>query len=202
MNRFQARLAANCKGSAALELALVAPVVLLLLLGATDLILEFRNWMRLHSVTTQVGQIIAQCQHISDPYDLNVFFADAQQIAAPLDITGPTNGAVIITAIGPDQNNNLSIYWQKRVGSSVFNSGITSASLSQYAISGVSMNAIQTFVVVEAFARPGLWQFASKLITSQDSPVLSSQSVLPARFFGTNIGIGRLDTTATARECT
>lgn len=202
MNRFQARLAANRKGSVALELALVAPVALLLLLGAADMIFEFRNWMRLHSVTTQVGQIIAQCQHISDPYDLNVFFADAQQIAAPLDIVGTTNGAVIITAIGPDSNNKLTIYWQKQVGSTTFKSGITSASLSQYAISGVSMNPAQTFIAVEAFARPGLWQFASGLITNRDSPVLSSQSVLPARFFGTNIGVGKLDTTATAKECT
>lgn len=202
MNRFQARLAANRKGSVALELALVAPVALLLLLGAADMIFEFRNWMRLHSVTTQVGQIIAQCQHISDPYDLNVFFADAQQIAAPLDITGPTNGAVVITAIGPNSSNKLSIYWQKRVGSTVFNSGVTAATLSQYAISGVSMSAAQTFVVVEAFARPALWQFAAGLITTRDTPVLSSQSVLPARFYGTSIGVGKLDTTATAKECT
>jgi Flp pilus assembly protein TadG len=202
MNRSLARLTANRKGGAALELALVAPVVLLLLLGATDLILEFRNWMRLHSVTTQVGQIVAQCQHISDPYDLNIFFADAEQIAAPLDIVGSTNGAVVITAIGPDSSNKLSIYWQKRVGSGAFNSGITSDTLSQYAISGVSMNSAQTFVVVEAFSRPGLWQFASKLIGSSSSPVLSSQSVLPARFYGSNMGVGTLDTTATAKECT
>lgn len=202
MNRSLARLTASRRGGAALELALVAPIVLLLLLGATDLILEFRNWMRLHSVTTQVGQIVAQCQHISDPYDLNVFFAEAEQIAAPLDIVGSTNGAVVITAIGPDSSNKLSIYWQKRVGSSIFNSGITSETLSQYAISGVSMNSAQTFVVVEAFARPGLWQFASKLMANSSSPVLSSQSVLPARFYGTSMGVGTLDTTATAKECT
>ena len=169
------------RGIAALEVALAAPLLLLLTLGGTDLALWVRSAFRLDEVTAQLGEIVSQCPAISDPGDFGPFFLDAQQVAGQLDITSKTgSGALIITAMGV-VDGTATILWQRSAGNPMFTSRfgppgslpITGA----YTLSGAGI-AIGT----EAFSAVQPWNLAALLMQgSGGAPQLYARSLFLVR---------------------
>jgi len=199
MNRIL-RLVVDRKATAAIEAALLLPVLLLLILGAADLVFAIRTWHTLDQVTTQVSEIVSRCDTIDDPQDIDAFMADGQLIANPTDITGGTQGAMIITAIGNNSSGKTVVLWQKRRGSASFSSAFgTTGSTAQ---TGAYVLPDQDVLIgVEAFSRPALWEFATSWM-GRSQPTIYSQSMFLSRS-ASSANVETLQTTSsTTGACT
>jgi len=173
------RLAADRKAIAALELALIMPAFLLLMLGAVDLMIAIRTWHTLDQVTAQVSEIVSKCESIDDPQDINVFMADGQLIANPMDITGGTQGALIISAIGNNSSGKTVVLWQKKKGAAQFSSQIgTTGAVANTGAYVLPDNDV--LIAVEAISQPGLWIFSGAWM-GRLQPTLYSQSMFLSR---------------------
>ncbi|WP_237213929.1 TadE/TadG family type IV pilus assembly protein [Falsiroseomonas oryziterrae] len=124
------------RGVAAVEFALVLPVLLILLLGTVDILTALRAQLRLETAAVQLGQIVSQCGRITDPTgqgnsgDLGQFWSHGQRMIGNLGtITGTgTDGAVIITAVRRRPNTNQNeVAWQRRTGSGNHASSVANA---------------------------------------------------------------------------
>ena len=100
------RLAADRRGIAAVEFALILPVLLLLLLGSVDLMNWLEHWFRVEQTASAVANFVAQ----ADAVDTASFFVMADDVAQPLTVSG-SNGATIISCIADTAGNSV-IAWQ------------------------------------------------------------------------------------------
>jgi Flp pilus assembly protein TadG len=114
------RCAGARRGVAAVEFALVAPFIMLLMLGGTDLTIFMRTKMRVDETATQVALAVTQYQNLYDS-DFTILFNAAQTIAGTTPVTG-LFGTTIITGIVTDTNDRQTIAWQKRSTQATFNS--------------------------------------------------------------------------------
>jgi len=115
------------RGIASVELALFAPVLVLLLAGISDVVTYYRAQLRFETASAMVGQIVSQCTTITNQADVNEFFSYAQTIVGNLTNLSSTNGtgAIIISAMGVVTTNNVAaprIRWQLRSGNPTRNS--------------------------------------------------------------------------------
>jgi Flp pilus assembly protein TadG len=112
------------RGWVAAEFALIAPAFFLIALGTADLIRLFRAQLRTETIAVQIGQIVSQCTRITTPGDVNQFWAHANRIAGGIvDISSPTGGAVVISAVGRNTATNPAsnrLAWQIRTGNTSF----------------------------------------------------------------------------------
>jgi Flp pilus assembly protein TadG len=106
------------RGVAAVEFAIIAPVLILLALATSDLVQFIRSQLRLDETAVQLGQLVSQCDSISTG-DTQQFWNYAQQIIGSLgQVTGDpkkTPGAVIISAVY-SQNGANKLAWQVQTG--------------------------------------------------------------------------------------
>ncbi len=107
------------RGVATVEFALVAPFILLLLLGGADLIVYMRTAMRVDETATEVAQVVTQYNDLYQS-DFTTLFNDAQTIAGTTPVTGLL-GATIISGI-VNSNGTQTIAWQRRSPSATFSS--------------------------------------------------------------------------------
>lgn len=115
------------RGIASVELALVAPVLVLLLAGVSDVVTYYRAQLRFETASAMLGQIVSQCSTITNQADANEFYSYAQTIVGNLTNLSSTNGtgAIIISAMGVTTANNVTaprIRWQLRSGNPTQNS--------------------------------------------------------------------------------
>ncbi len=111
------RVSKDRRGVAALEFAIVAPVLIVLALATADLVQFIRSQLRLDATAVQVGQLVSQCNSITDSGDINQFWSYAQQIVGSLGIVTGANakGGVIISAVDL-KNGTKNVAWQKKTG--------------------------------------------------------------------------------------
>jgi hypothetical protein len=107
------------RGVAAVEFALLMPVMILLLVGTVDITRYVSAVLKLERVSSGTADIGAQYEKLRDGMtvvkgdEIGVLFLAAEQIAKPLDLT--QYGAVVITCVS-DQGNGPSVMWQRRTG--------------------------------------------------------------------------------------
>jgi Flp pilus assembly protein TadG len=194
------RLLADRRAVAAVEIALLLPVLLVMCLAAADLVFEIENWYRLNNTTTQVGEIVSQCQAISTPADTDIFIADAQQVAAPLSITGAANnalsGAIIISALGVNSQGNVVLLWQVRSGSTQYSSSFVPQANGSISTGAYVLAPGWVMFGVEAFAKPNIWGLSGGLMGAPQSPLLYSQSMFLSRTVGGSAGSSSSSTTS------
>ena len=82
---------------AAIEFALVAPLIILMMLACTDLTIFMRTKMRIDETATEIALAVTQSQNLYDG-DFTGFFNAAQTVAGPTTVTG-LFGTTIITGI-------------------------------------------------------------------------------------------------------
>lgn len=107
---------ADRRAIAATEFALLAPVMLLLLLGATDLVTWMRTWLRVSQAASEVGQVIGQFTQLHEGYFTSTFYPIAQNIAGnaiiKCDSSHPANGSVVISGI-TTAGGKSTVTWQR-----------------------------------------------------------------------------------------
>lgn len=160
------------RGIAALEFALCAPALVLLLVGTADIILLLRNEFILEQVSSQMGEVISQCQAINSPVDLARFDAEAQIIAGNFSLTAPAgSGNFIVTAVALNTSGLPVAQWQHMGGNRVYGSilcsaGSCSAGDSVSFPNGYKIPSGQVLISVETVSAFSKWVFSSKIFPS------------------------------------
>ena len=113
------RLAADRRGIAAAEFAFVAPVLMLLVLGTTDMVTWMRAWLQVTRAASEVGQIIGQYTQLHESDFTGTFYPIAQNIAGSVTVQcipgGAASGNVIISGV-ITANGKSTVSWQRLWG--------------------------------------------------------------------------------------
>ncbi|WP_137179593.1 TadE/TadG family type IV pilus assembly protein [Roseomonas sp. AR75] len=150
------------RGSASVEFGLLMPGLLLLALGATDLVNFMRAQMRLDSAALQVGQLVTQCNRISSPGDTDQFWSYAQRIVGNLgNITGANaSGAIILTAVAL-RDGASEVVWQHRSGVSTQASAVGSGPGPATLPGGFTVPQGTTLFVTEVYLPQDPWSLGA-----------------------------------------
>ena len=120
MSRISRR--ADRRGIAAAEFALLAPLVLLLLLGAVDLVTWMRTWLQVMQAASEVGQIIGQYTQIHESDFTGTFYPIAQNIAGSAAVQcnpkNVANGNVVISGV-TTSGGTSTVSWQRAWGTCI-----------------------------------------------------------------------------------
>jgi Flp pilus assembly protein TadG len=182
MNRFrhpERRAAANC-GVAALEFALVAPFVVLVMLAGADLSLFMRTVMRMDEVATGVAMAITQYDKLYNG-DFATLFNASQTVAGTTPVTG-IFGTTIITGIVKG-GGTQTIAWQQRSPSATFNSlfgtavGATPVLPDGYALPTDG----EVLIAIEVFTTASPWVLSATLMGGPGSTSIRSYALFQPR---------------------
>lgn len=154
MNRSRrADLGADRRGLAAVEFALVAPVLLLVALALADLVVLMRAAWRMERAAGEVANVLAQLDALREA-DFPVLYDIANRIASPyaLDRQG---AAIMITGLS-GQANGATVSWRRRAGDTSFISRFGASGPPVLPV-GFTLPAGQTAVAVETYVRVRPW---------------------------------------------
>jgi Flp pilus assembly protein TadG len=143
------------RGLAAVEFAVVTPMLMMLFLGFADAVQLGRGHLRVQSTATQLGQVISQCRKVSGG-DQRQLMDLAQRLLGPFAGAGK-DWAVVVTAIGRDaQNTAFTWTMQQRT------SGITPASLGAQTPANLTLERNQMVFRTEVFVNVETTFFSKK----------------------------------------
>jgi Flp pilus assembly protein TadG len=172
------------RGVAAVEFALVAPVLILLALATTDVVQFLRSQLRLDATAVQLGQLVSQCNRITDSGDINRFWTYAQQIVGSLGtVTGANaQGAVIISAVYVNGIGTNKLAWQRKTGNATQTSsvGLTQGGTATIT-EGFVVPVGQTLLVTEVFLPQQPWVFSARFMGSVLPKVLNGTTLFLTR---------------------
>lgn len=113
---------ADRRGIAAAEFALLAPVMFLLLLGATDLVTWMRSWLQVTRAAAELGQIIGQYTALHQADFTGTFYPIAQNIAGSVSVQcdpkNLANGNVVVSGI-TTASGKSTVSWQESWGTCI-----------------------------------------------------------------------------------
>jgi Flp pilus assembly protein TadG len=169
----------------AIEFALVAPFILLLMLAGTDLTIFMRTKMRIDEVATEVALMVTQYQnlYVSDfsPPATAPLFDAAQIIAGTTPVTGLL-GTTIITGIVTDANDKQTIAWQYQSDQATFTSLFGTAKGSVPTLpNNYKMPINSTLIAVEAFTSASPWVLSASLMGGAGTTSLWSYALYQPR---------------------
>lgn len=172
-------LARDRRGVAAIEFALIAPVLFLLLVAFLDVAYLARGYLRVQTTATQLGQIISQCTTVSSS-------DDAQIINLASRTLGPflKNGkkwAVVVTAIGPSATNQPERWW------AIDNRTSEMQSDAKFATDGAGLPAGFGLVAGQAM-------FRTEVFVELDSMLFTKANSLLAKLMGSRNPIANVST--------
>lgn len=103
------RFGKDRKGLAAVEFALIAPVMVLIFYGATELSSALDCNARVGRVSATVADLVAQSTSVSTTDTTNVFGA-ANAILYPF---ASSNAKIVVTSLVSDANNKVTVGWSE-----------------------------------------------------------------------------------------
>lgn len=174
---------ARCRrGMVSVEFALTIPILVLLAVGASDIVGLLRAQLRVDMVAQQLGQLVSQCNRINAPGDIEQFWAHAQRMAGGTgQVSGAgAEGAVIISAVGRINNANR-ITWQQRTGNANHSSSIGAAGATATLPGGFTVPAGQTLFVTEVFLPRETWPNAGNFMGGSGLQTLSAITLFLTR---------------------
>ena len=175
---------------AAVEFALVLPVLLLLLAGA-DLTIWFINKFRLDNTATTLGNIVSSVQTLplsafpasycsGTAATLN-YFAIAYSLASPLSVCG-NNGATIISGIS-NNGSKTTMVWQERTGNvTAYPSQIGTPGKTPTLPIGYSVPSGHSIIVTEVYTGITPWKFSLPLMSGPGAPSMYAYAIFEPRF--------------------
>ncbi len=181
MNHFRPteRLLASRRGVAALEFALIAPFIVLLMLAGTDLTIFMRTKMRLEETATQLALAVTQYNNLYDG-DFTGFFNAGQTVAGTTPVTGQF-GTTIITGIVTDNNDRQTIAWQKRSPNSTATSQFGAVGAVPTLPDTSLMPKNGTLIAIEVYTSASPWVLSASLMGGSGTTSLRSYSLFQPR---------------------
>jgi Flp pilus assembly protein TadG len=159
------------RGVAALEFALVLPVATLLLLGGTDLVFYLTDWFRLERTASETADIVSRADTLSAASFTTPggYFAIADQIAAPLSVSGP-NGATIVSAIVNNGTKTTIAWQQSNTANAAYVSKIGRPGGAPVLPQGYSVPSGQSVIAVEIYSGINPWVLSLAMMGSAGPP--------------------------------
>ncbi|BDG73368.1 hypothetical protein Rmf_32970 [Roseomonas fluvialis] len=150
----------------------MVPIFFIIVLCTADVMRLFRAQLRMEMIAVQVGQVVSQCNPITDPGDIDAFWALAARIGGGLvDVNSATGGAMIISAVSLNTATNRNrINWRRRTGNADIGSVLGPAAEGGEPIlrgtndAAFLLPAGQTLIVFEANAVVIPWVLSAGLI--------------------------------------
>lgn len=167
------------RGVVAIEFALVAPFILLMMLASADLTIFLRTAMRIDETATGLALVVTQYQNLYTS-DFTGLFNAAQTIAGTTTVTG-LFGATIITGI-VNSSGKQTIAWQQRSPSATFNSVFgTTVGAVPVLPNSYTLPAGRVLIAVEVFTTTTPWVFSAKLMGASSISSLRSYALYQPR---------------------
>ena len=119
--RFASRLVLRAtrdrQGVAAVEFALIAPLLILLFFGMTELSAAIIAGRHTNHASSAMGDLVAQCSNINDS-DLSNVFSASTDIMSPLVTT--TMNQRVTSVVATDSNGDTQVQWSQPTNQSGF----------------------------------------------------------------------------------
>lgn len=142
-----ARLGRDRRGIAAVEFALVLPVLMILVLGCVEVAQYVLLHQKLQRSATTVADLMTRDASWSAA-EIDDMFAAVAHVATPFDMAG--SGVVIMTGLTGRSDGNVNVSWQRSgAGSLVAGSEIGSPGQVITAPSGLTIPETETVVAAE-----------------------------------------------------
>jgi Flp pilus assembly protein TadG len=171
-------LGSRC-GLAAVEFALTAPLILLLMLAGTDLTIFMRTRLRIDGAATELAQTVTQYSDLYDS-DFSGLFTAAQTVAGSTPVTGLL-GTTIITGI-VNSGGKQTIAWQKRSASATFTSLLGTATGSTPVLpASYTLPSGGVLIAVEMFTSASPWVLSASVMSTSNTTSLRSYTLFQPR---------------------
>jgi Flp pilus assembly protein TadG len=99
----------NRSGLAAIEFALIAPVMATMLVGTIEVCNALQCKQKVTSIASSVSDLVAQTKSVSAT-DMSNIFAAANALVYPFS---STNSSIVVSSIMSDGNGNGTVAWSK-----------------------------------------------------------------------------------------
>lgn len=111
--RFVRRLREDHRGAIAVELALFAPVLVMLVTSGVELNRYILLSQKIERASVTIADLTSQAETLTEA-DLTSLFGVIGQVMKPYDLTGV--GQVIVSSVGAENGNAPIINWQRSFG--------------------------------------------------------------------------------------
>jgi Flp pilus assembly protein TadG len=146
-----ARFCRERRGVAAMEFAIIAPVITFALLGGTELSRYMLMHQKMDRVSASVSNMVAQSTTMK-VVDFDNMWAAAIQVSKPFDLGGTTS-KVIISFIVAETDTNYRIQWQREGGGTLGQNSLLGSEGGLATMpTGVTLKQGDTLVAVEVYA--------------------------------------------------
>ncbi len=151
------------RGAGAVEFAILAPLIALIMMGAVDLMLFMRAQVKLEATAVQVGQVVSQCDRITTPGDTADFWRLATtSLGGVAEVTSLSATTVIISGVNNVSNANR-VAWQVK-SKSAATSAIGAAGGAATIPGGFIVPTGQLMIVTEVSSPSQIWQLSRLLM--------------------------------------
>ncbi len=178
------RLAADRRGIAAAEFAFIAPVLMMLVLGTTDMVTWVRAWLQVTRAASEVGQIIGQYTQLHESDFTGTFYPIAENIAGSTIVQcGPKNaplGNVVISGI-TTASGKSTVTWQR--GGTCITSGVGQQGKAATLPTGYVPPDGSAVIVVEVWTAQSAFVLskASMFMNGSGASVIASYAIVTMR---------------------
>jgi Flp pilus assembly protein TadG len=182
------RAALGRRGAAAVEFALVLPLLALLLTATADLALQLRTTFRIERTAAELANLVSQHESLTSA-DIARMFEAAEAISGPsLTVAAPAGqGGRTVISLVAGANTEVScpaancILWQRARGNAARfpASGIGPERGTAALPGGFTVPPAQTVVVTEVFYPRSAWLFADAFFPSGPQSIRATAIVRP-----------------------
>jgi Flp pilus assembly protein TadG len=109
------RFLGDGRGVAAVEFALIAPILVVLALGCFEVPRYVMVFQKLSRTSSGVADLVAQADEPMTTNQMNDIFTAGKLMMQPYDVV--TNGVIIVSSVNNPNGSGVKITWQKRKGS-------------------------------------------------------------------------------------
>ena len=175
---------------AALEFALILPVLMVVLIGTVEAVTYLRSWYRLDRTAAEVANLASQYEQL-DPATVGLLFDAAGSIAAPrlaFNATGVTERARTVIAVVRGTGTANALAWSCSRGDATLSANVAGTTTLP---NGFIVPSGQTVLVVELINSTRPWQLLgafTDMVLPDPGPIRTHAIVRPRQGQLTSIG--------------
>lgn len=137
----------DCRGIAAVEFGFIAPVMLVMLLGAMEVTRAISVDKRFSLVTSMIADLVAREEELTSD-DVKAIYDVAEQVMAPFDVA-PLKISIIPVMSSPTDASNTLVY-PGVTNRPSYNGGAVPAKCQSYALADGLLEKNESVIVIEA----------------------------------------------------